>query len=285
MKTRGSMLDAPYILAHLSAADSACPIRPDGSLDHDVMTDITSSIKILATLTVADAEYGLISDIWPTAMAIKAKNAENRIFVDLSQAAGRLRLTGIPEDFDYVSLDLSLLGGPPGLGALWARSREHLDAPSLWTGFGQQETRGTALNAATLRAGAVAVRQLLEDLDNEQAWMYDARHRLDEIILQEPGITLNFPESALLVNTSNYHVQGIDSKILVRALSANDLIVSDTVLELRETTMCSALTAFSFPEEERYSNVRFSVTRKQSPGHAENAAQRFLKTVREARKL
>lgn len=282
LKPRASMLESPAILAHLSPTDSAVPVTPDGYVDASRFSDVTAKMTYLVFLSIAEPEYGLLQDIRPLAETMKTRNAKTEIFVDAVQAAGRLRISGLPKEADYCSLSAHTFGGPPGLGILWARDASLLDCPLLWTGCDQQESRAS-VSPALLASTAIAARLAAENLDADVARMAEVRRKLDAGI-QELG-SLNFQESALLCNTSNYHIPGIDSQAVCLGLDLAGIRVGWTLPELEESTLCSVLTTFSFPENNRYSNIRFSVSPENTPEQADAVVSAVRKAVEVARKL
>lgn len=208
-------------------------------------------------LTMVNGEYGIITPVGALAKLVKMIDKDVFVYVDASQACTRMRLDDIPEEIDAVGISGAKIGGLPGAGALWIRDPDRLD--SLMPGVRRQQgIRGGSMNEVGVMAMGIALGRSLQRVDMDFEQMSDMRSRLDEMLLNIGGISLNFEDKAMVCNTSNYKIQDVDTRRLCMVLRKQGLRVSESCSTISMTTMQSPLTTFL--NEEPFRNLRFSLS-------------------------
>jgi cysteine sulfinate desulfinase/cysteine desulfurase-like protein len=209
------------------------------------------------SLTLVNGEYGIITPVEALAKLVKIVDSEVFVYVDASQACCRMSLEGIPPEVDAVGISGSKIGALPGAGALWVRDPQRLDT-LFGGGHNQFGIREGSLNKLGIASIETVLRRSRHRLDQDYDQLTHLRCRLDEMILNIPGIQLNFGDKALVCNTSNYYVEDIDSRKLCLALRRLGLDVSESVRGLQGVNAQTPLTASMVTEPFR--NLRFSLS-------------------------
>ena len=168
------------------------------------------------SIVAANSETGVIQDIETATELVRA--AKGLILVDAVQALGKIPMRFMP---DYLTVSAHKIGGPQGVGALYAAP----DAPftPLLSGGGQERRRRSGtMNAAGI-AGFGAAVSPLPDLSGTA----DLRDALEaELKAIEPQITIFGDNADRLPNTSLFAVPDVTSMTLMMQLDMEGVSVS-----------------------------------------------------------
>jgi cysteine sulfinate desulfinase/cysteine desulfurase-like protein len=209
------------------------------------------------SLTLVNGEYGIVSPVAALAKLAKVTDPEIFVYVDASQACGRMSLRNIPPEVDAVGISGAKIGALPGTGALWIREPDRLET-LMGGGYQQYGVREGSLNMLGIAALTTVLKRSRQRLDEDCAQISALRKRLDEMILNIGGIRLNFEDKALVCNTSNYYIEDIDSRKLCLTLKRLGLKVSESVGGLCDINTITPLTASL--DLVPFRNLRFSLS-------------------------
>ena len=168
------------------------------------------------SIVAANSETGVIQDVETATELVRAANG--LILVDAVQALGKIPMRFMP---DYLTVSAHKIGGPQGVGALYAAP----DAPftPLLSGGGQERRRRSGtMNVAGI-AGFGAAVSPLPDLSGTA----DLRDALEaELKAIEPQITIFGDNADRLPNTSLFAVPDVTSMTLMMQLDMEGVSVS-----------------------------------------------------------
>lgn len=166
-------------------------------------------------------EVGTILPVEDYAAAAKRSGAQ--VFVDASQALGKLDFSGLVSQVDAFALAAPKIGGPAGAGALWLR--RGVELPPRFVGGGQERGRraGSPDVLACVGFGAAA-RRVGERLAQRER--LGAMQRDFEAALEARGGLINGREAARVPTVSNVSFPGQRAALLVHALDIEGLCVS-----------------------------------------------------------
>lgn len=233
------------------------------------------------SLTLVNGEYGIVTPVAALARLVKMVDPEVFVYVDASQACTRMRLDSIPDDVDAVGISGAKIGALPGVGALWIRDPGRLD--SLMPAVHQQHgIRGGSLNEIGAIAMGVALGRSLQRVDMDFEQLSDMRSRLDEMLLNIDGVSLNFEDKALVCNTSNYRIEDVDSRKLCLVLRKQGLRVSEACSTTSMTNLQTPLTTAL--GQEPFRNIRFSISIQNTTKELEEAYIKVKAAVEEFRR-
>jgi len=183
----------------------------------------------------------------------------------------------VPSSVDVVSISGSKIGALPGIGALWIRDRK-LFGGYMGGGLSQYGIREGTLNYPALHTMNIVLQDIQTNGVRERVEkMCGTRSLLDDQILEIPGVTLNFEDSAMVCNTSNYHIEDIDSRRLWMVLKKQGLLVSTSVHGLEASTMPTPITKAMF--DRPFGNIRFSVSDQTTVKQVTEAVSLFREAV------
>ncbi|MCE2565759.1 cysteine desulfurase family protein [Komagataeibacter sp. FNDCF1] len=140
------VLESVRDLAREGCEPVVLPVRPDGTLDPDVLARALEVPTLLVSIMAANNETGVLHDI--AALAPLVRQAGALLHSDLAQAAGKVDVDVRAWDLDLASVSAHKLYGPKGVGALFVRRRPRVRLAPLFSGGGQE--RG--LRSGTLPA-------------------------------------------------------------------------------------------------------------------------------------
>lgn len=178
----------------------------------------------LASIMYANNEIGTIEPI--AAAAAAARRAGVIFHTDAVAAASWLPLNAGALDVDLLSLSAHKLGGPPGVGLLYARRGVPV-APLLRGGGQESGRRAGTENVAAIAGMAVALE--LAAAEREAAGLRAAalRNRLERgVVAAVPQVRVNAGRAQRLPNVLSVSFAGVDSNGLLIALDLAGVAVS-----------------------------------------------------------
>ncbi|AKM84948.1 MAG: class V aminotransferase, cysteine desulfurase [candidate division Kazan bacterium GW2011_GWA1_50_15] len=198
----------------ISAAKIGAAIRPD---------------TILVSVMYANNEIGTIQPIRAIGKLIETLNRERThpilFHTDAVQAGNYLNLDTKYLHVDLLTLSGHKLGGPKGIGCLFARGGVTI-APQMHGGGQERGLRSGTVNVT----GAVSMAAALAAAQKNKAKMYSRHHEwqrdLANHLQQLPGVEINHPLDASLPNIVNVSVRGHTSDTLVIGLDRMGIAVS-----------------------------------------------------------
>lgn len=204
------------------------PTGQDGVVALDWLREETAKLKRqgyrpLVSLMLVNNETGVIQPVAEAAEIVHA--AGGLIHCDAIQALGKIDVSIIDLDVDYLSLSAHKIGGPQGVGAFYVKPA----APfrSVQTGGGQEFGRraGTE-NVAGIAGFAAAVEAALADVD---AYRRLAVHR-DRMESRLKGtardLTVHGGSAQRVAGVSCFGVEGLPSETQVMGLDLAGFAVS-----------------------------------------------------------
>ncbi len=211
------------------AGDASCwPAGAEGVVDLDWLRERVAALKAagqlpLVSLMLVNNETGVIQPVAEAAEVVHA--AGGLIHCDAIQALGRINVSVIDLEVDYLSLSAHKVGGPQGVGAAYVKA----GAPfaSVQTGGGQEFGRraGTE-NVAGVVGFAAAVEAALNGVS---AYTELAQHRdRMEQRLKAAASTLQVhgAGAARVAGVSCFGVEGLPSETQIMNLDLAGFAVS-----------------------------------------------------------
>lgn len=176
---------------------------------------------VLCAIQWVNHETGTILPV--AAYADVCRSAGVPLFVDATQAFGKLPISTRELDLDLLALASHKIGGPAGAGALWVK--RGLDVAPLVRGGGQERGRRAGTPDARSLAGFGFASALIPERVAAMTRIAALRDRLEAALL-ELGARRNAPEGARAATASNVFWPGRRSDVMVSALDIEGLAVS-----------------------------------------------------------
>ena len=255
-----------------------------GQLDLHALAATLDAIKDegrtpLASIMLANNETGVIQPVFEAAEMVHA--AGGWVHCDGVQGLGKLDLSVIELDVDYLSLSSHKVGGPAGVGALWFRPNAPLAAQL--TGGGQELGRrcGTE-NLIGIAGFAAAVEASLAD----RAWietLSEKRDRFEARLLEAADVKIFGKGQKRLANTSNIGVKGFKSETQVMAMDlAGVMVSSGAACSSGKVKRSHVLKAMGVDDDLAECAVRFSFGWESTDAEIDFAAEAWIKAAQRA---
>ncbi|MFT8712454.1 cysteine desulfurase family protein [Komagataeibacter rhaeticus] len=258
------------------------PVRPDGSLDPDVLARALDVPTLLVSIMAANNETGVLQDI--AALAPLVRRAGALLHSDLAQAAGKVDVDVRAWDLDLASVSAHKLYGPKGVGALFVRRRPRVRLAPLFSGGGQERgLRSGTLPAPLIIGFGAACRIARAEGAVERARIAGLRDRMLAALRAGcGGVQVHGRMEGRLAGNLNLRFAG------VRAM---DLLAAVPQLCLSTGSACSSadvvpsyvLTAMGLDGAAAAEGLRLAVGRYTSPADVERAAAILCQAVARCR--
>jgi cysteine desulfurase len=157
------------------------------------------------------------------AYARVCQRAQVPLFVDATQAFGKIPISIRDLPVDLLALASHKVGGPAGAGALWVK--RGLELAPLVRGGGQERGRRAGTPDARSLAGFGIASELIHERLAAMPRIAALRDRLESALL-ELGARRNAPEGARVATATNLFWPGRRSDVMVSALDIEGLAVS-----------------------------------------------------------
>jgi cysteine desulfurase len=157
------------------------------------------------------------------AYARVCRSAGVPLFVDATQALGKLPISVRDLDVDLLALASHKIGGPAGAGALWVK--RGLDLAPLVRGGGQERGRRAGTPDVRSLVGFGFASELVAERVAAMPRTAALRDRLEAALLQL-GAVRNAPAGARVATASNVYWPGRRSDVMVSALDIEGVAVS-----------------------------------------------------------
>ena len=182
--------------------------------------------RALVCVMAANNETGVVQDIAAIARLVRTEAGEGALLhVDAVQAVGRIPLSFVESDTDYMSVSAHKLGGPQGAGAMILKDGAPF-AP-LIAGGGQEMRRraGTENVAAIAGFGAAADEAL--DFAAEAGRVRSLRDRFEaELKGLSPDVLIFSANAQRLPNTCNFAIPDLPAETALIALDLDGVQLS-----------------------------------------------------------
>ncbi len=217
--------DAVSVLAE---HPNAWRVNADGVVDlawlEAVVTTLAAEgVKPIVSLMLVNNETGVIQPVAEAAEIVHA--AGGLIHCDAIQALGKIDVSIIDLEVDYLSLSAHKIGGPQGIGAFYVKPGAPFGA--IQTGGGQEFGRraGTE-NVAGIAGFAAAITAATRTMGAYQA-LDEHRDRMEEKLrAAAPSLKVHGAEAPRVAGVSCFGVEGLPSETQIMGLDLAGFAVS-----------------------------------------------------------
>jgi cysteine desulfurase len=226
-----AVLDSVEWLAeHEGASVDWVPVDSVGLLSPDVLRDVIErdpADVALISVMWANNEVGAVQPI--AELAAVASEYGIPFHSDAVQAAGQLHVSLAASGATALTVTGHKIGGPVGAGALLLARTADDPVPVLHGGGQERDVRSGTLDAAAIRAFAVAVERTAADRDKHAVRLGSLRDRLiDRVRAAVPDAIFNGPPAGALRLPGNAHFSfpGCEGDALLMLLDARGIACS-----------------------------------------------------------
>ena len=199
------------------------PINQDGILQTASLTSLVRSNTVLACLTHANSETGIINSVEDVAKAIKKLNPNTHVHCDAVQSLGKLELNYSSSQLDSVAFSAHKLGALKGCGGLYLKG----SLPTAQMSGGSQEfnLRAGTENLVGIISFGCIITALPDQLAHWQQHVANLKSILQEELFAMDAL-LFAGNSPCLPNTVYFHLPGVSVENLILNLDLAGIAVS-----------------------------------------------------------
>jgi cysteine desulfurase len=248
------------------------PVRRDGTLDLERLTDALETPTLLVSVMAVNNETGVIHDL--AAIAAIVKQAGALFHTDAAQALGKIPLN-VADGIDLMSITAHKIYGPKGVGALYVRRRPRARVSALFSGGNQERGLRSGTLATSLIAGfGEACRIAAAEMQSDNSHIAALR---DQLLA-----TLKRSIPGLVVNGSAHRIAG-NINLTLPSSTAAAFMAAHKELCVSTGSACSSaaiepsyvLRAMGLTDAEAARSLRIGIGRFTSPADIEHAAAAF----------
>ncbi|RFD19691.1 cysteine desulfurase [Komagataeibacter melaceti] len=258
------------------------PVRPDGTLDPDVLARALEVPTLLVSIMAANNETGVVQDL--PALAPLVRGAGALLHSDLAQAAGKVEVDVGAWDLDLASVSAHKLYGPKGVGALYVRRRPRVRLTPLFSGGGQERgLRSGTLPAPLLIGFGAACRIARAEGAAERVRVAGLRDRLLAALRAGcGGVHVHGAMTGRLAGNLNLRFDGVRAVDLLAAVPGLCLSTG-SACSSAEVVPSYVLTAMGLNAVQAAQGLRLAVGRYTSAADVDRAAVILCQAVARCR--
>ncbi len=287
-----SLLDrARDVVADVSASPlSTWPVLADGRVDLEFLRIIMAAHQKhapaeapqpLVSLMLVNNETGVIQPVAEAAEVVHA--AGGLIHCDAIQALGKIEVSIIDLDVDYLSLSSHKIGGPQGVGAFYVKPGAPFRA--VQTGGGQEFGRraGTE-NVAGIAGFGAAAEAALNDIAQYHA-LAPHRGRMEaRLKAAAPTLQVHGGDAPRVAGVSCFGVEGLASETQIMGLDlAGFALSAGSACSSGKVKPSRVLTAMGLGDTAARSSIRASFGWASTPDEFDALAEAWIKMAARAR--
>ncbi|MFC7290338.1 cysteine desulfurase family protein [Hirschia litorea] len=247
------------VLAQLPDAISA-QVTSDGQIDLVWLEDLLKNWphegrSPFLSLMLANNETGVIQPVEAAANLIHA--ADGLIHCDAVQGLGKMPVSVLDGELDYVTLSGHKVGGPAGIGAFYIRA----GAPFKATLLGGGQEMGLRSGTQNL-IGAAGFGAAVDAALNEEAKLVTLASKRDNMearLKSVANVTVFGENVPRLPNTSCVSVEGLRAETQVMAMDLEGVAVSSgSACSSGKVKQSHVLASMGVPDELALGAIRFS---------------------------
>ena len=238
----------------------------------------------LISIMFANNEIGTIQSVKEIGRIAKRRNI--LFHTDAVQAFGHIPINVDEMNIDMLSASSHKFHGPKGVGFLYIRNPENMEA--LIYGGGQEKGhRAGTENVAGIVGMGAAVEEAMENLNQRMQKEIELRNYLINRVLQEiPYVKLNGHMSKRLPGNANFTIAGIDGTSLVVLMDNDGICVSaGSACSAGNDSPSHVIKAIGIPEQYIYGTIRITLCADNTKEEIDYTVYRLKENVRQMRSM
>jgi cysteine desulfurase len=280
-----AVLDTCKRLENAGFSVTFLPVRQDGRVDPESISNAITPKTILITAMYANNEIGVIHPI-PQIGRI-AKEHGVLFAVDAAQAVGKVPVDVQKDNIDVLAISAHKLYGPKGVGALYVRRHTpRVQLSAMMDGGGHERgIRSGTLNVPGIVGIGKACEIAQKEMPQESARLKGLRDRLRAGLESKlAGISINGSLEHRLPHNLNVSFAEVDSEALLMGL--DDVAVSSGSACTSATLEPSyVLKALGLKEDLAHSSIRFGLGRFNTQEEVDYVVDKVVQVVSKLREL
>lgn len=246
-----------------------------------VLESLERALRDGAKLVCVMAANNEVGTIYPIhTIARTAREAGAAMLVDATQAAGRMSLSCLDSEIDYLVLSGHKLHGPKGIGALVSPIYDAADT------YGLAAYHSPTPNVPGIAGLGEACRLMALEGTVEGRRLATLRDRLQAKLLQRfPDIVINGDVDDRLPNNLNFSAPGAPNDVVIGRLRDLVALSTGSACNSGAQSPSHVLKAMGLPDELLDSCLRIGLGRQTTSADVDQAAEAIMTAIEEVREL
>lgn len=201
-------------------------LKPSGEPDSAAFGAALRADTAFISAMLVNNETGSIFPIAEWVEMARKKNPQVFFHCDAIQAVGRIPVVPAELGIDSLSLSGHKFFAPKGVGALWCKQEDGLQARQ-WGGGQEGGLRAGTENLPGVAGLGEAASQALKNMETWKNTYEPLRAQLEDRLVREvPECSINGGASKRIFSTTNIHCRGVPGDLLQQALDLDGFAVS-----------------------------------------------------------
>ena len=253
------------------------PVHENGMVSARQVADAIREDTCLVTVMFANNEIGSILPIEEIGAVCREKGV--LFHTDAVQAAGHLPIDVQAQHIDMLSLSGHKFHGPKGVGALYVRGGIPL-VNVIEGGAQERGKRAGTENVPAIVGMAAALREAMENLDRNAAYVTELRRTLEDKLSRIPESRINGDRALRLPGTLNMCFAGIEGESLLLLLDQAGIAASSgSACTSGSLDPSHVLLAIGVPVEVAHGSLRLSLSGENTPAQVAHIAETVPRVV------
>ncbi|MBO4412617.1 MAG: cysteine desulfurase [Clostridia bacterium] len=251
-----------------------CPLKPDGTMDLEVLNELLKSPTAFLSCIHVSNETGAINDIQKIGSMLKSKQKNAIFHVDGVQAFGKIDVNLSNGLVDLYTISAHKINGPKGIGALFVKNKAKLK-PIIFGGGQEFGIRSGTENLPAIAGFALAAEEKMRALKTNFEYVLKLKNEFLKNIKRE-DIKLNSIEtnSPYILSLSFVGVRG---ETLVRMCDdCGILIGTGSACSSKKGSLNRILQSMGKTKEENEGAIRISFSKDNTIEEIEKASKIIL---------
>ncbi len=280
-----AVLDATKKLEKEGCRITYLPVKSDGLVDLEMLSEAITDKTILISIMYANNEIGVLQPIREIGRIAKQKKV--LVHTDATQAVGKVAVNVIEDNIDLMSMSGHKMYGPKGVGALYVRRKNpRVQITAQMDGGGHERgMRSGTLNVPGIVGLGEACEICRREMAEESKRLGYLRDKLkDKLVGALDEVYVNGSLEHRLPQNLNLSFAYVEGESLLMGI--NDIAVSSgsacTSATLEPSYVLKALGA---GDDLAHSSIRFGIGRFNTDADVDYVAGRVIEVVRKLREL
>ena len=281
-----AVLDSIEWLGHNGYEITVLEVQPDGLVDPAAVAAAVRPATLRVSVMAVNNEIGTAQPLADIVRAVKAVNPSTLVHTDAVQMLGNLPVNVHELGVDFAAFSAHKLGGPKGVGALYARSHAPLE-PVLHGGGHERGLRSGTYNVPGIAGFGIAAEIAAKEVDHKIERVGGLRTKLWKgIEASIEGARLNGHPTKRVPGTLNVSFSGADGETLLLLFDGAGIACSaGSACQSGAIDPSHVLLAIGVPRELAKGSVRFSLGRESTDEDGDVVLEVLPGIVERARKV
>ena len=275
-----AVLETAAFLGRLGRSVTVIGVDEAGVVDPSEMVDAVDSDTAVVSVMAANNETGVLQPVSEISSAARAAHPEVLVHTDAVQAFVSEEVTIASLGADLITLASHKVGGPKGVGLLYAERGIVLE-PVLHGGGQEIGRRSGTHNVAGIVGMVAAMEVAAKDRDRFRSDVGAARAGFEQRLSSTiPDVVFTSPVARRLLQHSHFMIPGIDAETLLIRLDALGVAAaSGSACQSGAVEVSHVLSAMGLEEQAARSGVRVSFGWTSRPTDGDLAADVVVECV------